>query len=92
MSGHTFGEFPPDETERPTGAAEEVELARVRASSRSAPGVAPADRTTQTDSRGAQVVALTGDELVARALAILADEKERWHSGRSVNLWPRASS
>jgi hypothetical protein len=75
MSGHTFGELPPDETERPTGA-----------------DVVPADRTTRTDFRGTDVVALTGDELVARALAILADEKDRWHAARLVAAPPRASS
>jgi hypothetical protein len=54
--------------------------------------VVPAARTTRIDSRGTDVVVLTGDELVARALAILADEKRRWHAARSVAAPPRASS
>jgi hypothetical protein len=43
-------------------------------------------------SSGPGVVDLAADDLVARAFAILAEETERWHSARSLNLRPASST
>jgi hypothetical protein len=41
---------------------------------------------------GAGVLDLSGDDLVARAFAILADEQDRWHSHVPVPIHPGISS
>jgi hypothetical protein len=65
-------------------------------SGRSAPdGIETArerDSTGLELSSGPGVGDLAPDDLVARAFAILAEETERLHSARSVNLRPASST
>jgi hypothetical protein len=48
--------------------------------------------TRDDDSPGAGLADFAADDLVARAFAILAEERERWDSAPSVNLRPRSPS
>jgi hypothetical protein len=93
MSGNTSGLFPQDGSEKTReGTPREVGLSGARGLSRSGTGAVRALGSTRGDPPGAGVVDLQADDLVARAFAILADERERWRSARSVNLRPGSSS
>jgi hypothetical protein len=55
-------------------------------------GKAPGLESTQGDDAAAGAGAVPTEDLVERAFAILAAEKERWQATRSANPPPRSSS